>query len=989
MAVENKNALPNGTILKHGGTEYRIERFLGSGGFGITYLVLGVKKKSGQTFSQQYAIKEHFMSQDCERDYESHSVLCSKPAKERVDEGRKDFLAEANRLKEDITHSHIVSVKDVFEANKTAYYVMEFLDGKSLRSYIRKNGACKEDEAVLLLLPIARAVGYLHDQRITHLDIKPDNIMIVETDTGKLCPILIDFGLSKHYDKKGKPTSSIRVQATSDGYSPMEQYLGISDFQPTADIYALAATMVYCLTAKDPKRAADIRPGEMRTMLEGKVSDSRLSALLKALTPSKYERTESIRAFLTELCPYEDLNSWDTETDNNITNPIFFRKKKKGSFLSVLRNIFGGKNSKSPSPKLLLPDNCMIVEIRQPKEFGLSKKVWFCKGICNTVYSFYRNVQIDDEDFAGGFNSNVLDILNKYNLLSPCHWEDDFVPPTSDGASCKYVSISFLYKDGTSFERSNTGVYGSSRLLEAAEAILNCVPIVFGKDEELLKNAEKIINERNARLIPTTSLEIDYAEEVDKPLSSFMIGVHNGVMTEIDIRDWKKLSNNEKAVFTPRFVYFKLEDFADGKVQTLGLAVEEQSLSVNADVEKSIAEYAETLNPSGISGYEHGNCHLPNVVEMRILEYYHDRINITLKEWNLQPFNEYFFIEDNGQIMPNSSDTLFMRDLKIGLRLVVDYWATRVCYKLADNNFGVYELNGIEVLTFDKIPDRPLEASLYHIPQIHESMFAANELESNLKSVVQQLKDMKSNHFPTDDETPIKHFWNHLKSSDSILLAGNAAQFIHAQLLHYKWGPVRILNPSVLNALWHIVSSHANELSLDNHNHVLDFSYDKFTCTCNIGDGVVEVEDIKFIEKSIYDTDAEGVIKGGILVNQILHRHLSDVLLLDMIEFDISLGIVSNGAMRDYRTIVKKSKIPLRKTEEIPFDIIHNAEIYLYIGEEIINIDLKTYFANVTCDIATLSVYVNADKSIWFSVGNNSNSISLGQILHDNNFSIH
>ena len=332
MAVENKNALPNGTILKHGGIQYKIERFLGSGGFGITYLASGSSQKSEQVISQLYAVKEHFMSQDCERDTDTHSVVCSKPAKERVDEGKKDFIAEANRLKNDIQHSHIVSVKDVFEANKTAYYVMEFLDGKSLRSYIRKNGARRENEVILLLLPIARAVGYLHDNRITHLDIKPDNIMIVENADGRLCPTLIDFGLSKHYDKKGNPTSTIRVQATSDGYSPMEQYLGITDFQPTADVYALSATIVFCLTGKDPKRAADIRPGEMRMLLEGKVSDASLAALLKGLNPSKYERTASIRDLLSELCPKEDLSSWDAETDNNITDPIFFRRKKKSLF---------------------------------------------------------------------------------------------------------------------------------------------------------------------------------------------------------------------------------------------------------------------------------------------------------------------------------------------------------------------------------------------------------------------------------------------------------------------------------------------------------------------------------------------------------------------------------------------------------------------------------------------------------------------------------
>ena len=88
---------------------------------------------------------------------------------------------------------------------------------------------------------------------MSHLDVKPDNVMLKEDpETGETIPVLIDFGLSKHYDKNGKPTSTVRVSGFSDGYAPVEQYTGIYFFTPEADVYALAATLYYALVGKDP-----------------------------------------------------------------------------------------------------------------------------------------------------------------------------------------------------------------------------------------------------------------------------------------------------------------------------------------------------------------------------------------------------------------------------------------------------------------------------------------------------------------------------------------------------------------------------------------------------------------------------------------------------------------------------------------------------------------------------------------------------------------
>lgn len=288
----NNNILQPGHILKSPNYSYRIERVLGVGGFGITYLASAIVKVGNVSVKVNFAIKEHFMSSDCERDPNTSKVIYSNPAKERVESSRKDFISEANRLRKvGIDHDNIVKVNEVFEANNTAYYVMEFLEGESLRKYVKGKGALSEDDMLSIMTPIVNAVKYLHQNRMTHLDIKPDNIMIVHDENGNIRPVLIDFGLSKHYDKDGKPTSTINVLGCSDGYAPIEQYAGITTFSPTADIYALGATMWFCLTGKDPKKSSDLTDGELVKSLHLGVSE-RTRTLIESTTKlSKNDRS--------------------------------------------------------------------------------------------------------------------------------------------------------------------------------------------------------------------------------------------------------------------------------------------------------------------------------------------------------------------------------------------------------------------------------------------------------------------------------------------------------------------------------------------------------------------------------------------------------------------------------------------------------------------------------------------------------------------------
>lgn len=298
----NISILPKGTILRSPELNYEVEEILGSGGFGITYKVSANVMHKNIPIHTFFAVKEHFLSNCCERD-EGATVNVSKTLRNTYSDSLADFKAEAIRLNElSGKHKGIVRVNEVFSANNTVYYVMEFLNGKSLRREIKANGPLTEEAALTIIKEVADAVAFLHKERITHLDIKPDNIILhTFPNENSPYPVLIDFGLAKHYDKDGKVTSTIRVQGCSEGYSPVEQYVRIDRFSPTADIYALGATLFFMLTGKDPIIASDITEDYIVSHLPADVSESTRNGILGAMKKEKNNRTDSVEKFLSDL----------------------------------------------------------------------------------------------------------------------------------------------------------------------------------------------------------------------------------------------------------------------------------------------------------------------------------------------------------------------------------------------------------------------------------------------------------------------------------------------------------------------------------------------------------------------------------------------------------------------------------------------------------------------------------------------------------------
>ena len=328
---KSKTLLSNSSTysLNTGKVEYLLKSVLGGGGFGITYLAERTVYEGDIPQIHRYTIKEFFMADICKRNTDG-CVLVEDADLANYQESRADFLTEANRL-HNLHHEGIVPVNEVFEANNTVYYVMQFLGEDTLDKYVKKQGQLSESEAMGITREVAEALDYLHDQNMNHLDVKPENIMMVRKADGTQHPVLIDFGLSLHFKKNGSVTNKKAGLGTSDGYSPLEQYAGISKFSPSADVYALGATLLYMLTGKNPVRASDMSQKYIINALPDDVSEKCSSLLINALKKSEDERMASMEGF--KGLQYDSsYSSYERNSTRKLTDKI----KKDGEPLDVM-----------------------------------------------------------------------------------------------------------------------------------------------------------------------------------------------------------------------------------------------------------------------------------------------------------------------------------------------------------------------------------------------------------------------------------------------------------------------------------------------------------------------------------------------------------------------------------------------------------------------------------------------------------------------------
>ena len=312
---------PNTTLQ---GGKYRIERVLGQGGFGITYLAQQTIR--GGTI----VVKEFFMKDYCTRDNATSAVLPpTSGSRVLVELYRKKFIKEARNLLR-LHHPNIINVMDVFEENDTVYYVMPYLSGGSLQDYVKAHGVLTESKALKYIRQIASALKYMHEkEHICHFDVKPANIVLDNNDNA----LLIDFGISKNYDASGHQTTSTPV-GLSEGYAPIEQYQQkVDEFSPASDVYALGATLFYLLHGKRPVSAVHRASGIVLYMSK-RLSQGTKDIIKASMKLSRYERSQNVDIFLKDTERTIIQRACQTQQNGNIEarvslNRLEYRLNKK------------------------------------------------------------------------------------------------------------------------------------------------------------------------------------------------------------------------------------------------------------------------------------------------------------------------------------------------------------------------------------------------------------------------------------------------------------------------------------------------------------------------------------------------------------------------------------------------------------------------------------------------------------------------------------
>ena len=287
---ENLYCLRKGTRLIG---RYTIEGVLGQGGFGITYLGMDELHK------KKVAIKEFFPQGIVTRniEYEDTVTVTLVGEKENYDKGKERFLKEAQTMAMFSKDKGIVKALDFFEINNTAYIVMEYLEGVTLKQYLRENERIAAEDLVELLVPLIEALDEIHSQGLIHRDISPDNIMVLPDGRIKL----MDFGAARDYTEFGEKSLSIVLKP---GYAPPEQYQTHGVQGPWTDIYALCATMYKCITGENPPDAIDRLVDDHLKKISTfgiTVSPQIEEAIIKGMSVAAKDRYQNVGDFCEDL----------------------------------------------------------------------------------------------------------------------------------------------------------------------------------------------------------------------------------------------------------------------------------------------------------------------------------------------------------------------------------------------------------------------------------------------------------------------------------------------------------------------------------------------------------------------------------------------------------------------------------------------------------------------------------------------------------------
>ena len=288
VSPETPYHLTPGTMLAG---RYLVGKFIGEGGFGITYIGLDT------VLSKRVAIKEFYPSGAANRaNTVSDKVLVTKGRENFFNRGVERFMLEAKSVAAFTDEDGIVDVLDYFPANNTAYIVMEYLEGENLRDYTNRHGLFLSGDIIGLMLPVMKSLKAMHLKGVIHRDISPDNIMF--TRSGKLK--LMDFGSARYYTNEDRELSVVLKQ----GFAPEEQYRKNSKQGPYTDVYALCATIYCCITGVVPEDSLDRQVNDTLlppSKLGCSITPDHEAALMHGLALRAEDRTPNMDVLINEF----------------------------------------------------------------------------------------------------------------------------------------------------------------------------------------------------------------------------------------------------------------------------------------------------------------------------------------------------------------------------------------------------------------------------------------------------------------------------------------------------------------------------------------------------------------------------------------------------------------------------------------------------------------------------------------------------------------
>ena len=302
--------------------KYLLGTAIGEGGFGITYIGMDLN------LEMRVAIKEYYPNGCATRNRsESNTVISySSSMHDIFEEGREKFINEARLLAKCNNLPEIVSVKDFFKENHTAYIVMEYINGMTLKSYLKQNGGKLSAQKTLQMMqPVIHSLAKVHDMNLIHRDISPDNIMLCKDGAVKI----LDFGGARDYIFSTGKSMSIMLKP---GYTPEEQYRAHGNQGPWTDVYALCATMYRCITGTIPPESLERAYHENLQPIRELASDcppAAAYAIEKGMSIHTEDRFQSMQELYSALYESENFTELTKPASKPTSAPVRSDDNKK------------------------------------------------------------------------------------------------------------------------------------------------------------------------------------------------------------------------------------------------------------------------------------------------------------------------------------------------------------------------------------------------------------------------------------------------------------------------------------------------------------------------------------------------------------------------------------------------------------------------------------------------------------------------------------